>query len=97
MKIRHCGYAFALVCLLAPPAMAQQWLSGLPQSVREEPSINDLREAFARFYLEHPVDLKLDKLAPTFRFEGAGEEQERVDVEENKMFRRWEWLIAPRA
>ena len=41
--------------------------------------------------------MKLDKLEPTLRFEGAQEEKERLDVEEYKLFRRWEWLVEPRA
>jgi photosystem II stability/assembly factor-like uncharacterized protein len=77
--------------------MAQEWLSQLPQNEREQPTINNLRQAFETYYREHPVDLTRDKLEPSFRFEGAQEEKERLDVEEYKLFRRWEWLVDPRA
>jgi photosystem II stability/assembly factor-like uncharacterized protein len=97
MNTRLRGYVLVLICWFAPQAMAQQWLSQLPQDQREQPTINDLRQAFESYYREHPVDLKLDKLNPTFRFEGAQEEKEHLDVEEYKLFRRWEWLVEPRA
>jgi photosystem II stability/assembly factor-like uncharacterized protein len=97
MSIRLCGCALVLICSFAPPAVAQEWLSQLPQNEREQPTINNLRQAFESYYREHPVDLARDKLEPTFRFEGAQEEKERLDVEEYKLFRRWEWLVEPRA
>jgi photosystem II stability/assembly factor-like uncharacterized protein len=97
MNIRLCSYALILSSWFTQQAIAQQWLSQLPQNERAEPSIDNLRQAFERYYREHPVDLKLDKFKPTFRFKGAQEEHERLDVEEYKMFRRWEWLVTPRA
>src|SRR6478752_8314898 len=87
MNTRLRGYALVvLICSFAPQAMAQRWLTELPQDKREQPTINDLRQAFESYYREHPVDLKLDKLEPTLRFEGAQEEKERLDVEEYKCF-----------
>src|SRR5262245_5337654 len=97
MNIRLYGFALTLICSFAPPAMSQRWLEQLPPNEREQPTINNLRQAFERYYREHPVDLTQDKLKPTFRFEGAQEEKERLDVEEYKLFRRWEWLVEPRA
>ena len=97
VKIKSCGWALILIAAFAPSAVAQQWLSQLPQSQRGQPTINDLRQAFDHYYREHPVDLTRDKLSPTFRFEGVQEERDRVDVEAYKMFRRWEWLVEPRA
>jgi photosystem II stability/assembly factor-like uncharacterized protein len=97
MNTRLRGYALLFACTFASQATAQEWLSQLPQNQRAQPSINDLRQAFETFYRDHPVDLAADKLAPTFRFEGAQEERERLDVEQFKMFRRWEWLVDPRA
>jgi photosystem II stability/assembly factor-like uncharacterized protein len=97
MNIRLSGYALVFICSFAPQAMAQQWLSQLPQDQREQPTINDLRRAFESYYRERPVDLKLDKLKPTVRFERGQEEIDRRDVEAYKLFRRWEWLVEPRA
>jgi hypothetical protein len=97
MKVRQYGYALALICSFAPPVTAQQWLSQLPPNVREQPTINDLRQAFESYYREHPIDLTRDQLQPIFRFEAAQEQKERLDIEEYKMFRRWEWLVEPRA
>src|SRR5260370_22585714 len=97
MRIRSHGYALVFICSFAQQPMAQQWLSQLPPDEREQPTIDNLRQAFERYYREHPVDLRLDKLAPTFRFEGAQEEKERMDVEEYKLFQRWLWLVEPRA
>jgi photosystem II stability/assembly factor-like uncharacterized protein len=92
-----CSCVVGLICAFAPPAMAQQWLSQLPQTAREAPTIASLQQGFDSYYREHPVDLKLDKLQPTFRFQGTHEQNERVDIETYKMFRRWEWLVEPRA
>src|ERR1043166_7486918 len=100
MNARAYGYAFLLICAFAPEAMAQAWLSELPATAAaraEEVTIDDLRAAFERYYREHPVDLRADKLRPTFRFQAGREQNERVDVEQYKMFRRWEWLVEPRA
>jgi photosystem II stability/assembly factor-like uncharacterized protein len=96
-SLNVCALALMLVSSVPSQAVAQQWLNQLAQDKREQPTINDLRQAFESFYREHPVDLKLDKLEPTFRFEGAKEENERFEVEEYKLFRRWEWLVEPRA
>ena len=97
MSIRLHGYILLLTCLFAPEAMAQQWLNQLAPSARDQPTFNDLREAFERHYRERPVDLRADKLRPTFRFQPGREETERVDVEDYKMFKRWEWLVEPRS
>src|SRR3954451_7929757 len=97
MNIRLSGYALVLICSFAPQAIAQQWLSHLPQEQREQPTIDDLRRDFESYYREHPVDLTRDKLKPIFRFARGQEEIDRRDVEEYKMFRRWEWLVEPRA
>ncbi|MET4449365.1 transcriptional regulator with XRE-family HTH domain [Bradyrhizobium sp. GM2.2] len=96
MNARLRGYVstYLFVCTAGDGA---QWLSQLPQDQREQPTINVLRQAFESYYREDPVELKLDKLEPTFRFERVQEEKERLDVEEYKLFRRWEWLVEPRA
>jgi len=82
--------------LAAPQAMAQQWLSQLPQKPEKQLTFQDYRQAFLNYYKEHPVDLNRDKLAPTFLFEGPEAIKERVDIEEYKMFKRWEWFAEPR-
>ena len=103
------GAAGAAVLLLsvASPSMAQEWLSALPQvtaapapavgpAADVQPSFYDLQRAFETYYRQHPVDLNLDRLAPTVRLQGPKEEQDRRDVESYKMFKRWEWLMEPR-
>ena len=91
------SYAFIFICLIAPQASAQEWLNQLPESARANPTVNDLKQAFDSYYGQHPADLTADKLKPTFRFEGEREEEERLEVEQYKMFQRWEWLTGPRA
>jgi photosystem II stability/assembly factor-like uncharacterized protein len=97
MTRRPYCFAFVILCFFSYGAAAQQWLSALPPSERANPTFETLRQAFERHYREHPIDLTEDKLKPTFEFEGEEEENERIEVEEYKMFRRWEWLVEPRA
>lgn len=89
--------ASAAFLFLVTPALAQQWLSRVPQKPESEQTVQDYKRAFEDFYKEHPVDLKKDKLKPTFTFNGAEEEKERIEVEEYKLFSRWLWLVEPRA
>ena len=85
--------AFALV---VPRASAQQWASQLPEKPEKELTFADYRQAFENFYKQHPVDLKKEKLVPTFQFKGAQEVMDRAQIEEFKMFKRWEWFTEPR-
>ena len=96
MNARLCGCVLAFICVFAPQAMAQRWLSQLPPDQRDQPTIEALRQAFASYYREHPVDVTQDKVRPTFRFEAA-EEAQHTDIEDMKMFQRWEWLVVPRS
>lgn len=105
MNLRLLSIATALLPTIVSPSMAQEWLSALPRpaeapatapSAEVQPSFYDLQRAFETYYRQHPVDLNLDKLAPTVRFEGPKEEQDRRDVEAFKMFKRLEWLMEPR-
>lgn len=86
----------AAFCFAIPRAWTQQWRSQLPQKPEQELTLQDYKEAFEKYYREHPVDLGKDKLKPTFRFEGEQEKNDRMEVEEYKLFRRWQWLIEPR-
>src|SRR5258705_158311 len=84
---------FVASSFIAPAALAQRWLSQLPQKSEQELTFEDYKRAFESYYKEHPVDLaKREKLAPTFRFEGTEEIQNRTEVEEYKLFKRWEWF-----
>ncbi len=88
---------FVASSFIAPAALAQRWLSQLPQKSEQELTFEDYKRAFESYYKEHPVDLaKREKLAPTFRFEGTEEIQNRTEVEEYKLFKRWEWFTEPR-
>ena len=99
---------FALMFFfLVPSVSSQQWLSKLPKagetlagpeggSPQQPLTLQDVQRAFNEYYKDHPVNLAGDKVAPTFRFEGAEEVQDRIDVEEYKLFKRWEWLMLPR-
>ena len=82
--------------LMSPKAKAQQWLRQLPQKPEKEMTFQDYKQAFESYYKEHPVDLSKDKLVPTFLFEGPEAIQERADIEEYKMYKRWEWFTEPR-
>ncbi|MBI3586574.1 MAG: hypothetical protein HY088_05550 [Ignavibacteriales bacterium] len=88
--------ALAAFVFAAPEVLAQRWLRQLPQKPESELTFRDYQQAFERHYKEHPIDLKLDKLRPTFKFQAGQEERERVEIEEHKMFKRWEWFTEPR-
>jgi photosystem II stability/assembly factor-like uncharacterized protein len=88
--------ALAASVSVASPALAQEWLREIPKKAEHELTFRDYQEAFEAYYKAHPVDLKRDKLRPTFVFRGAQEEKDRADVEQYKLFKRWEWLAEPR-
>jgi len=83
--------------LLAHGAAAQDWLRSVPAAKEAEMSVGDLRAAFDKYYQDHPIDLKQEQLKPTFRFRGEAEEKAKIGLESYKLFRRWEWLVEPRA
>lgn len=88
--------ALAAFSFVIPRALAQQWLSQLPQKPQQELTFADYKQAFGDHYRQHPIDLRKDKLRPTFRFEGTQAIKDRIEVEEYKLFKRWEWLTEPR-
>ena len=96
MKSSQLAFALAFMCCLAEDAHAQKWLERLAPQEGKEVSFRDARDAFDKYYREHPVDLALDKVAPTFKFEGEVEVRNRMDVESYKLFRRAEWFLGPR-
>jgi len=107
MSLRPLWVAIVLLLAIGSPSTAQEWLSALPRPAEApagaaapaaeiQPSFYDLQRAFETYYRQHPVDLNLDRLAPTVRFGGPKEEQDRRDVEAYKMFKRLEWLMEPR-
>ena len=85
----------ATACL-APVLSAQEWTRELPKKPERELTFKEIREAFEAYYKQHPVDLSRDKVRPTFRFVGEQEQKERVEIEDYKLFKRWEWFVEPR-
>ena len=88
--------ALAVSLAAAPQATAQRWLRYLPQKPESELTFQDFQRAFEAYYREHPVDLKQDRLSPNLAFRTSEEEKVRVEIEEYKLFKRWEWLTEPR-
>ncbi len=93
-KLRSWAVVALLIAVL--PSQAQRWLSQLPDKEAQDLSFYDYKNAFENYYRQNPVDLRLDKIRPTFRFVGDKEEKDRVDIDEYKMFKRWEWFTEPR-
>lgn len=81
---------------VAPQLPAQHWLAKLPEKPESELTFFDLQRAFEAYYRERPVDLKQDKLSPRLDFRSPQEERARIEVEEYKLFKRWEWFTEPR-
>jgi len=95
--LRNIAILALVTCSLAAPrSVAQQWVRQLPEKLEKELIFEDYRQAFVNYYKEHPVDLTRDKVAPTFVFEGRDAIRERAEIEEYKMFKRWEWFTEPR-
>jgi len=85
-----------VVSLLAVPQLqAQRWLRELPQKPESELTFKDYQRAFEAYFNQHPVDPRKDRVKPTFTF-AAPEVKERIDIEEYKLFKRWEWFAEPR-
>ena len=88
--------AVAALFLAPPRAGAQEWTRLLPEKARGELSFKELQRAFDAYYEKNPIDMKLDKVEPTFEFEGAREVETRIRIEEYKLFKRMEWFTVPR-
>lgn len=75
---------------------AQRWAEPLIQRPNDNLSFYDYQKAFEEYYRKNPVDMKRDNVSPKFLFKEGNEERDKVDIEEHKMFKRWEWFTEPR-
>src|SRR5262252_999660 len=93
-------YSFiAVLCLLAIPplnAPAQQWLANLPKKSPQELTFQDFQKAFQEYSQQHPVPVEQENVAPKQRLAKAETIQDRMAIEEQKLFKRWEWLMEQR-
>ncbi|PYK36711.1 MAG: hypothetical protein DME60_13950 [Verrucomicrobia bacterium] len=93
-------YSFiAVLCFLtvAPVnARAQQWAANLPKKSPQELTFKDFQKAFQEYSQQHPVGIEQENVAPKQRFEKAEAIQAKIAIEEQKLFKRWEWLMEPR-
>ena len=87
--------ALVAILLAAAAAPAQEWTKYLPQKPEQEITFEDVKRAFEAWSREHPVDLKQESLRPKFRF-AADEVEDKVAIEEHKLYKRWEWFAEPR-
>lgn len=87
-------FAFALA--FGSAAWAQQWLSAAPPA-GQEMTITETTALFDKYYRDHPLDVSKESIEPLARFEGAEAAKAKMSTEEVKLFRRWQWLVAPRA
>ncbi len=86
----------AALALAVPNASGQQWLANLPRESAKELTFQDYKQAFDEYYKQHPVPMEKENIKPTFRFETAEEINDKVAIEEYKLFKSWEWLMEPR-
>ena len=93
-------YCFiAVLCFLAAAplnARAQQWAANLPKKSPQELTFKDFQKAFHEYSQQHPVPMEQENVAPTQRLAKAEAIQDRVGIEEQKLFKRWEWLMEQR-
>ena len=100
MKTILSPYSFiAVLCLFAVApvnAPAQQWLANLPKKSAQELTFKDFQKAFQEYSQQHPVSVEQENVAPKQRLEKAEAIQAKIAIEEQKLFKRWEWLMEPR-
>ena len=86
----------AAIAVAVPNASGQQWLANLPRESAKELTFQDYKQAFDEYYKQHPVSMAKENIKPTFRFETTEEIDNKVAIEEYKLFKSWEWLMEPR-
>ena len=99
MKTVLAPYSFIAICLLAVAplnAPAQQWIANLPKKSAQELTFKDVQKAFEEYSQQHPVPVEQENVAPKQRLAKAEAIQNRIAIEEQKLFKRWEWLMEPR-
>lgn len=89
--------AMVLIQLVAATASAQAWLNGTSAARSTELSVSDITALFERYYREHPINVREESIAPGPRLEEQQEGKINAHAEEYKLFRRWQWLVEPRA
>lgn len=88
--------AFSLLLGVNAIVYAQRWAESLKQRPVNELNFQDVKNAFEDYYRRNPVDMKRENVNPKFIFKEGDEERAKVDIEEHKMFKRWEWFTEPR-
>ena len=86
----------AFIATLNATLFGQRWAENLKQRPTNDLSFYDFQKAFEEYYLKNPVDMKRESVNPKFVFKQGEEENDKVDIEEHKMFKRWEWFTEPR-
>ena len=93
-------YSFtAVLCLLAVAplnAPAQQWIANLPKKSAQELTFKDVQKAFQEYSQRHPIPVEKENVAPKRRLAKAEAIQDRIAIEEQKLFKRWERLMESR-
>jgi len=87
------------LCLLAVAplnAPAQQWIANLPKKSAQELTFKDFQKAFQEYSQQHPVSVEQENIAPKRRLAKAEAIQAKIAIEEQKLFKRWEWLMEQR-
>jgi photosystem II stability/assembly factor-like uncharacterized protein len=95
-KLIVCTLAMSIF-VVSSSARAQQWLNDLPQTSTAELSIADITALFEKYYRDHQVDVRKESFEPNPKFESEEAEKFKISTEEVKLFRRWQWLVEPRA
>ena len=93
-KLRAC--TVMSISWVASVASAQQWLSA-QQAVRSEMTVTEITALFDKYYREHPVDLRKESAEPNAYARETGVDKAKMDFEQAKLFRRWQWLVEPRS
>src|SRR6188768_1603178 len=94
MKNKAIITVLLLLCFITV-ARSQAWLSRLPQKADKDMTFNDVQQAFRSFYGSDTARFMRENEKPTFSFSDEGGRQKK-EMEEHKLFKRWEWLVEPR-
>lgn len=87
--------AFALLLGANANIYAQRWAAELIRQPIDQLSFYDYQRAFEDYYRKNPVDMNRESVNPKFIFKEE-EIRDKVEIEEHKLFKRWEWFTEPR-
>jgi photosystem II stability/assembly factor-like uncharacterized protein len=89
-------FVFIILLCARDVLIAQRWAAAIEKRPSEQLTFKDYQRAFEEYYAKNPVDMRKESVSPKFIFRQGDEENDKVEIEEHKLFKRWEWFTEPR-